>query len=123
MKIVTTSEMGGRYFICGGAKVNKQSKSVNQSLLQKSPCFEYEYTHLTSKCDMCDIRNYFSLVCLTKIYDFLDHQIQISQNCFYPTTYSKKFLYAIGGKTTSSVVMKAIEKYDVEMDKWIEIKT
>lgn len=38
-------------------------------------------------------------------------------------TYSQKFIYAIGGKTPHGVCLKTIEKYDIELDEWIQIRT
>lgn len=40
---------------------------------------------------------------------------------FYPEKIAKRFLYAIGGKGTN-VVMKTIERYDIERDEWVQVK-
>jgi hypothetical protein len=78
---------------------------------------------------MCNIRNYFSLSCLTK-YETLTTSLSSSDSCssfsnykdalnttFYPSKIGKQYLYAMGGKGTF-VVMKTVERYDIERDEW-----
>ena len=68
-KIVATSELGGRYFLCGGQRVNlnKGTPAGPRGLLESSPCFEYTLQGFEQKRDMVNVRTYFSLVCLTKL--------------------------------------------------------
>lgn len=67
---------------------------------------------------MTSFRNYFSIICLTKYEPILkmnnsnmDSSIMIN----YPNKIAYSYLYAIGGKRTN-IVMKTVEKYDVERD-------
>ncbi|CDW74752.1 kelch motif family protein [Stylonychia lemnae] len=133
LKIITTSEFGGRYFLCGAQRIS--------SIRGKSPCYEYKQSMIIKRADMKNIRMYFSLVCLTKYDKLFDYSYQrdtsdgldfgnsprnetdyiVARNCYYQNRVKHQYLYAIGGKGIN-VVMKSIEKYDIERDEWSELK-
>jgi hypothetical protein len=104
-KIVATSELGGRYFLCGG-----QRDAPKRGLVESSPCFEYTLKGFEQRRDMVNFRTYFSLVSLTKlefppeftqqssIRSRISHCSQSSDIQMAPFT-KAKFLYAIGGKS------------------------
>eukprot|EP00347_Sterkiella_histriomuscorum_P014707 403359858 len=131
LKLVSTSEFGGKYFLCGGYQNPAQST--------QSPCFEIRSNQILRKSDMRNMRTYFSLVCLTK-YEKLqqdleseelkeDSNIQVisqerselAQEFSYPTHLKTQYLYAIGGRG-QKIVMKTIERYDINLDQWTQLK-
>lgn len=95
-----------------------------------SPCFEFDLTDLLiRKKNMTCLRNYFSLVCLTKkqknmqsdyFLENSDKNINIADG--YSCETKQKYLYGIGGKGFF-IVTKSIEKYDILRDEWLKVKT
>ena len=71
---------------------------------------------LTKKKPMMDSRKYMVLLCLGKthrLYESNDTSMAI---------YTEKFIYALGGVTMHSVGLKTVEKYDIERDRWQQVK-
>lgn len=89
------AKAGNRYFVIGG-RSDKSNKT--------SPCSELIERRIVKRENMTEQREWFSVTQMIKS----DGQRQ---------------LYAIGGKNYSSVELRSIERYDLDMDKWIGIKT
>jgi hypothetical protein len=92
------------------------------------------------KRDMINYRTYLSLVCLTKLEsspDYLKQLSSLKSACsttseiqpFYSPHTKVQYLYAIGGKSLYDgkkgpiCQLKTIERYDIERNEWVEIRT
>ena len=56
-------------------------------------------------------------------YAAIEHRIKLGKDESEDFAYKKRFIFAFGGKTQGqSVSHKIIEKYDIEQDKWTQVK-